>query len=213
MRKRRCSDSHSLNYRCRKQIILKALILKDANLVVLNLAHVQAGLCEPGEPLLQRYQQPLRALGEQVSLLRVHDHVLHDAPGRLGARAARRLRGAAAAPPPAPHVDGGLDAVGDLQRLVLRRQVEAVEEAVRGEVVRGDVPVYDVAQRRAPVLTGPNVESNKASCQFQDIPANVFERSTECSDIIVSESLSSERPLAASRGRSPARPSRPRRCC
>jgi hypothetical protein len=123
-----------------------------ANLVVLDLAHVQARLCEPGEPLLQGYEEALGALSEQVSLLRVHDHVLHDAPRRLGARAARRFRGAA---PPAPHVDGGLDAVGDLQRLVLRRQVQAVEEAVRGELVRGDVPVDDVAQRRAPILTRP----------------------------------------------------------
>jgi hypothetical protein len=128
-------------------------VYRELNLVVLDLAHVQARLSEPGEPLLEGHEQRLRALGEQVPLLRVHDHVLHDAPGRSGA----------AAPLPAPHVDGGLDAVGDLQRLVFRRQVEAVEEVVLGELVRGDVPVDDVAQRRAPVLPHTHVQTSSAS--------------------------------------------------
>ena len=122
---------------------------------------------------------------------------------------------AAAAAPPAPHVDGGLDAVGDLQRLVLRRQVEAVEEAVRGEVVRGDVPVYDVAQRRAPVLSRPNIDQTKCTVSASRYTGTECSNDvwTECPDIVVSWSVSSARPLAASRGRSPARPSRPGRCC
>jgi hypothetical protein len=131
------------------------------NLVVLNLAHVQARLREPRKPLLEGDEQALGALGEHVPLLRVHDHVLHDAsPGRrLGA-------------PTAPHVDGGLHAVGDLQRVVLRREVQAVEEAVRGEVLRGDVAVYDVAQRRAPVLT----HSKNESCQNIEMHKHSIDR-------------------------------------
>lgn len=112
-------------------------------LVVLDLAGVQGGLGEAGEALLEAEQDVAGAARQHHVLVGLHE-LLDGAPRRPGVPLARL---------PPPHVHRRLDAVGRLEGVVLRRDLQPVQEVLRRELARErHVPVDQVAHARPPAL-------------------------------------------------------------
>lgn len=104
------------------------------NPVVLDLGDVELGLRGAGELELEEVEDGLGALLELLALLEADD----GAPRRLGLLLGLHLA--------LPDDGGRLDAVLEVEHLVLRGQVHAFQELDRVELLVGDAPVDGVAE-------------------------------------------------------------------
>jgi len=107
--------------------------------VVLDLGDVELRLRCPRELDLEEVEDGLGALLELLALLEADD----GAPRGLGVLGLHLAL---------PDHGGGLDAVLEVQHLVLRGEVHAGQELQRVEGVLGDATVDGVAQARLPFL-------------------------------------------------------------